>query len=241
MRIDLLGIPIDAVSKESLSDVIKGFYSLEEHRQIVLLDFHEFMKFRRNAEGKKMLQEAALVIPTSSLLVFAARFLKKEVPPLRYPYPFVIRLLEILEKNNKSLYLLGSTMKGVRATEKMIRTTFPGIQIVGRYSAHQLGEREDDVITAIKKASPTLLLTGKNLKGKQLWISRNRRNFTSGLGIWEKHCFDVFSERKIKPNDSRTAHFFKGFLNTLIRPWRIFRIFRYAFFFLLLLAERIRQ
>ncbi len=192
-RIHILGIPVDVVSDDALPGVIESFYDLKDHRQIILLDFHELMRCRYRKERREAVTRAALVIPVSSLIVKAARFLHQDVPPLRRTYPFIIRLLGILEQKNKSLYLLGSNMRGVRLAESALKTTFPGLQIVGRYAAHFPGEREKDVITAIKKASPTLLLAGRGLKKKHLWLSAKSRQLSPGLSIWEQNCFDVFS------------------------------------------------
>lgn len=240
-RIHILGLPLDVVDNESLQEAIEQFYTLKEHRQIILLDFHGFMKARHNSELKSALLQAALIIPVSSLLTHAAGFLKLKKPPLRRTYPFVIQLLGILEQKNKSIYLLGSTMKGIRKAESTLRTTFPELQIVGRYTAHFPAEREADVVTAIKKASPTLLLAGRGIKGRSLWISRRQAQLSAGLSLWEKTCFDVFSGKKPKPNDSTGARLFKGFFNSLIRPWRFFRGFRYLFFYIMILIERIRS
>lgn len=240
-RIHILGVALDVIDEDSLQPAIENLYSLNENKEIVLLDFHGLMKSRYNRERRNAINQAALVIPISSLIVRAAKFLKKDVPPLRRAYPFIIRMLGILEQKNKSVYLLGSNMRGVRLAESSLRATFPGVQIVGRYAAHFPPERENDVITAIKKASPTLLLAGRGLKGRQLWLSRKRSQFAPGLCIWEKTCFDVFSGKKPKPNDRTAARLFRGFFGTVIRPWRILRIFRYLYFFLLLLIERIRK
>ncbi|MCK5737237.1 MAG: WecB/TagA/CpsF family glycosyltransferase [Spirochaetaceae bacterium] len=239
-RIHILGIPVDVVSDDALPGVIENFYSLKDHRQIIFLDFHEMMRVRHNKTRRKAITQAALIIPVSSLIVRAARFLHRDVPPLRRTYPFIIRLLGILENKNKSLYLLGSGMRGVRQAESTLKATFPGLQIVGRYASHFPGEREKDVITAIKKASPTLLLAGRGLKKQHLWLSNNRTLLGPGLSVWEQSCFDVFSGKRPKPDDRPTARFFQGFARTLVHPWRFFRFFRYLTFYLLLLVERIR-
>jgi N-acetylglucosaminyldiphosphoundecaprenol N-acetyl-beta-D-mannosaminyltransferase len=240
-RIHILGIPVDVVDDEALPGAIEDLYQLDDHRQIVFLDFHGLMRARHNSDRRLAITQAALVIPVSSLIAGAARFLRRDIPPLRRTYPFIIRLLGILEQKNKSVYLLGSNMRGVRLAESSLKATFPGVQIVGRYAAYYPLSRENDVVTAIKKASPTLILAGKGLKGRHLWLSRKRNQFAPGLSIWEGSCFDVFSGKKSKPNDRTAARLTRGFFGSLIRPWRFFRVFRYLFFFLLLLIERIRK
>lgn len=240
-RIHILGIAVDVVDDDALPQAIENFYSLKENKQIILLDFHGLMKARYNKDRRKAITQAALVIPVSSMIARAAKFLKKDVPPQRRTYPFIIKLLAILEQKNKSVYLLGSNMRGVRLAESSLRATFPGVQIVGRYAAIFPPDREKDVITAIKKASPTLLLAGRGLKGRQLWLSRKRSQFAPGLCIWEKSCFDVFSGKKSKPNDRTAARLFRGFFGMIFRPWRLLRIFRYLYFYILLLIERLRK
>ncbi|OQX29768.1 MAG: hypothetical protein B0D92_01975 [Spirochaeta sp. LUC14_002_19_P3] len=238
-RINLLGVPIDVVPDDKLQAVIENLYELKVNRQIVLLNFHDFMKARRSQERMAALKQAALVIPVSSLLVSAARFLRKNVPPLRRGYAFIIKLLGILEQRQRSVYLLGLDSEGVLAAESALRATFPGLRIVGRYSTRFPNSRQTDILTAIKKSSPTLLLTGKGLKGKHLWLYRNHKRLAGGLSIWEQNCFGVFSGRTGKPNDTSGAHLMKGFFGALIKPWRLLRLFRYLYFFLLLLLTRL--
>lgn len=239
-RIHILGIPVDVVGDEDLPDAIESFFNLTDNREIVLLNFHELMKARHNTERHKALTQAALVIPVSRLIVRAAKFLHHDVPPVRGTYPFIIRLLGILEQKNKSAYLLGTTMRGVRQAESTLKATFPGLQIVGRYASRFSGERENDVVTAIKKSSPTLLLAGKGLKGKHLWLSRRREGFAPGLSIYEETCYDVFSGKKSKPDNRASVRLARGFFGAVIRPWRFLRMFRYMLFYILLLFERIR-
>jgi UDP-N-acetyl-D-mannosaminuronic acid transferase (WecB/TagA/CpsF family) len=86
-RIHILGIPIDVVDEENLPEVIESFYGIPDHRQIILLDFHELMRARHNAVRRGAVTQAALVIPVSKTIVRAAKFLKKDVPPFAVPTP----------------------------------------------------------------------------------------------------------------------------------------------------------
>ncbi len=240
-RIKILDIPVDAVDSEHLTGVVESLYKLNDHRSIVLLDFRGFMRSVFSRERKAALQKAVLVLPVSSLIVGAARFLKKDVPALWQPYSFIIRLLGVLEQKNRSVYLLGSGMKGVRQAEATLRRSFPDLQIVGRYGASFPAERENDVVTAVKKAAPTLLLAGKGLKGKWLWLIRRGADFSPGLSIYEESCFDVFSGRHSRPNENPGGRFIRGFLLSLILPWRLLRVFSYLLFFLMLFVERLKK
>jgi len=242
IRIRILGIPVDVIDENSLPGVIESLYTVEDHRQIILLGFHDLMRARFMREHRRAIEQAACVIPTSLLINWAAGFLKLARPPLRRPYPFIIRLLGILEEKNKSVYLLGSSIEGVRKAEASLRMTFPGLRILGRHTARFSPDIEIDVLKAIKKASPTLLLAGSNLKGKYLWLERQRGNFSPGLGIWENSCFGVFSGKRAKPNYNLGVRFLKRLFESLIQPWCIVLIpLSYVIFFLSLLFKRIAK
>ncbi len=240
-RIHVLGLPLDVVDSEHLQEAIESLYSLQDHRSIILLDFNSFMRSRFSSERRAALDKAALVLPVAPILAGAARFLKKDVPSVWRPYSFIIRLLGILELKNRSVYLLGSSMKGVRQAESTLKKSFPGLQIVGRYSASFPAGMESNIITAVKKSSPSLLLSGKGLKGKWLWLSRKSGNFAPGLSIYEKHCFNVFSGKRSKPNENPAARFLGRFLLAFILPWRLLRIFSYLLFYFMLLVDRLKK
>jgi N-acetylglucosaminyldiphosphoundecaprenol N-acetyl-beta-D-mannosaminyltransferase len=239
-RITILGIPVDAVAQDCLQEVIENLYSLKANKQIYLLGFHDLMNARFRKERREAIEKSALVLPVSHIIVKAAAFLHKPVPTLIRPYPFVIKLLTILEDRGKSVYLLGTSMKNVRNAESSIRKTFPGLQVVGRYSARYPKNMEKNVITAIKKASPALLLAGRGIKGKNIWLHRKRNLFSPGLSLWEKHALDVFAGKRKKPLYNSFFLFLKAVVLTIIRPWRFLLVFRYMYFYLLLLVEKIK-
>lgn len=239
-RLKLLRIPVDIVTEENLARLVDEILKSGESKQIVFLDLHEMMKARRIQEKGDCLRRAALVIPTSRLIAWAARMLRQPSPTIWTSYSFVIRLMGALEARRSSVYLLGSTMKGIRKAEATVRSSFPNLGVVGRFTAHYPSNREKDVLMAIRKSSPDLLLTGSGLSGRYLWIHRRRQRFAPGITLWEPHCFDVFSGRRGKPKSGAGTLFFQGIFGAIPRPWRLLRPLRYLWFFILVTAARIR-
>ena len=242
----LLGVPVDIVSPEKLPDVLSGFLHHKKKPaasktgiDIVLLSLWDFLRARRNNEYRNYVLNAALVIPISKSLVSGARFLlKKEV--FRYmPFKFVITLLTLLEKEEHSLYLFGGTAKVLRKAEKNIRMTFPRLKIVGRCEGAIRKQNEDAVIEAIRKASPSLLLAGKGMKGKELWIHRNSKLLNQALRLWCSDLLDVFAEKKRRPSDFIFDRGLECIGYCFGNPFKIFRIFPWLRYKLLLLWARL--
>ena len=58
------------------------------------------------------------------------------------------------------------------------------------------------IVEAVKKATPSLLLVGAGVPGREKWIPRNLARFNSGIYLWCSDLFEVFAERRSKPSKS---------------------------------------
>jgi len=238
----LLNVPIDIVSPEDLPNVVSRLLPRKKKTNasktgldIVLLSLWDLLRARRNSEYREYVFNAALVVPISKSLVSGVKFLTGKTVYRYMPFKFVISLLTLLEKQDLSLYLFGGTSKVLRKTEKNIRSTFPILNVVGRCEGTIRKEEEPAVIEAIRKASPALLLVGEGRRRKELWIHKHSTLLNQGFRLWCSGLFDVFAEKKRRPSD---AVFEKGLENIaycLRNPLKIFRIFSYIRYNILLL------
>ena len=240
-RIFILNVPVNVVPEESLEDVISDLLLDKGRHQIIFLSLRGLLKARGNNQFADTVRKASLVIPVSKRIIRGAKFLGKHIPVRYMPFDFSIKLLGILEKQNQSLYLAGSKPAELQITTKNLRDSFPGIGIVGRYAGFYKREVEENMVLAIKKASPSLLLVGNGVPGGSNWLSKNIKNFNPGIFLWCGNCFDIFSRKKKKISkkswDSGSFAFWEFFR----KPWKIVMIFPHLYFILLLLIHRIRN
>lgn len=240
-RISLLNVPLDILKPEDFDDVIRSMFSDGRNHQIVLLSLWDLLRARRSGEFRTMVNGASLVLPISRSLVRGARFLRWEEPVRYMPFDFAIRLLNALERWNRSVYLLGSTRRNLSLAEENIHATYPGIRIVGRFPGHYPKQMEQSILQAIRKSTPTLLLVGRGVAGRERWIPRSLKHFNSGLYLWCSDLFDVFAEKVPKPSKALFDRGLEWLPYTLRRPWKVFRILPYLRYHLLLLWYRIRR
>ena len=236
-RVSVLGIPLDSVSNEQIDERIYQLLENEKVNQICFITFRDIMRAQFNRDLRMCFKKSSLNIPITVSARFAAVILNVEKPVVHNPFTFIIRLLGVLEKYQKSIYILGSRKKNIQQSDKNLRASFPGLHIVGRYAGTFSRHEEINVLTAIKKSSPSLLLTGKGLKGNNLWLYRNVQSFNPGLIMWGKSCFEVFSGNKRKPQDMKGMIWLRESLLSLLLPWRLLRC---LLFFILLTVDRIR-
>jgi len=238
-RVNLLKIPIDIVPQEQLGNIVYEMLKDGKEHNIVLLSLWDLLRARRNNEYRAYISNASLVIPISKSLISGIKFLTGEKAYRYMPFDFIVSMLTILEIREFSCYLLGGRTKVLLKTEKNIRQTFPRLRIVGRFPGYFKRHDEATIIKAIKKASPSLLLAGIGIRGRERWIARNSTALGNGMRLWCSDIFEVFAEKKKHP--SRTA--FNIGLEWIgycfQNPIKFFRVFPYIHYKFLLLIYKI--
>jgi N-acetylglucosaminyldiphosphoundecaprenol N-acetyl-beta-D-mannosaminyltransferase len=235
----LLNVPIDIIAPEQLSEYVYELLKDKKEHNIVLLSLWDLLRARRNSDYRYYIQRASLVIPISKSLISGIKFLKGKKAYRYMPFDFIVSMLTILETREFSCYLLGGKTKIILKTEKNIRQTFPKLRIVGRFPGYFKRHDEPTIIKAIKKASPSLLLVGKGVRGGEKWIARNNLPLGDGMRLWCSDIFEVFAEKKKHPSRSVFDHGLEWIGYTFQKPYKFFRLFPYIYYKILLIIYKL--
>jgi N-acetylglucosaminyldiphosphoundecaprenol N-acetyl-beta-D-mannosaminyltransferase len=195
-RIRILDVPVDHVDEQQALETIAALLSDGQRHQLVFLTLRSLFKGRRDPEFRRLLRDASLILPVHPGLSRATRLLRKFKLTVYSPFSFIIRVLSLSERLNRTVYLLGARKEDIEQAERNLRASYPRLRLVGRFSGYFAKPAEKQVLTAIKKASPSILLVGSGLPGKDLWILRKKRELNPGVCLWVGDCFEVFSGRR---------------------------------------------
>jgi len=108
------------------------------------------------------------------------------------PVAVLSNLLSTLEERSGSVFLIGGRQAYLAKAESNLRATFPALRIVGR-SPGDFGGREDQVLRALQKASPDLVLLGSMVRETELWIPRTMRSTKSGIFLQESSIIETLA------------------------------------------------
>ena len=240
-RIEIIGVPVDVCPIEELEGEILELLAKPGTKQIIFLSVWDLLKGRRRTDFAECLKNADLILPVSKSILNAAKFLKLPMPVRYNQFHAMINFISILENHFKSLYLLGGYKKQLQVAEKNVRSTFPNLQIVGRYVGNYPEKVESDVVQAIYKASPSLVLVSNGIKEKNLWSFHRRNLFSSSIFLYYKDSIGILSERVKRVNDSIFDKGLEVFSEVLHNPLKIFLIFPFIHFLLLVLVSKIKN
>ena len=205
MRIQLLNVPVDSLDQDQALKRVESFLLDGGRHQIVFLNRERLLAARGHNEYRRCLREASLILPVSPAIVRGAKFLRKGELTCFSTFTFVIRLLSLAERFNRTVYLLGGRKEEVEKAERNLRDSYRGLRLVGRHAGFYPKSQEKNVLMAIRKAAPTFLLVAGGMPGRDLWVLRRKKELTSGIYLWVDDCFELFSGRK-KSNRSGSGN-----------------------------------
>ncbi len=238
-RISLLGVPVDICSPENLENEILELLAKPGTKQIIFLSIWNLLRARHKGDFSETIKNADLIIPVSKSILKGAKFLKLDLPVRYNPFNAVIQILGILDSHYKSLYLFGSTKKTLTKTEHNIRDTFPNLRVIGRYVGYYPKSVENDIVEAIFKAQPSLVLLSDGIKEKNCWAYRRRNRFSSSIFLYYKDAFGIFSERVKRVSEKTFDKGHEIWSEILHNPFKVFLIFPYIGYILSLIWYRL--
>jgi len=238
-RVYFLKAPVDVVDEETCFRLIEKMLTGDKNHQISFLNLKGLFRARRNMLYYRSLYESSLILPSSKGIIRGLKFLRG-VRAFRYnPFDFIISLLSFAEKNGLSVYLFGARKSDLEKAESNVRTSFPALKIIGRHAGYTDPAVERDVITAIKKSSPSFLLIGRGLREREIWIHRHREDLQRGVSVWVDDCFEIFAGRLHYVEEKVFNAGLESLTGLMKHPWRIFRFFQYLYFNLLLVVYKL--
>ncbi|MCR5253505.1 MAG: WecB/TagA/CpsF family glycosyltransferase [Treponema sp.] len=231
-RVSIVGVPVDICEPDKLENEIMEILAKPGTKQIIFLSIWDLLEARKKGDFAECVKSADLIIPISKSILRAAAFLKKPVPVRYNPFSAVIQILSVIDSHFKSIYLLGSSKKTITKVEHNIKDTFTSLKVIGRYVGYYPKNCEPDIIQAIFKAQPSLVLISDGIREKNCWAYRRRNQFSNSTFLYYKDAFGIFSER-VRRVDEKT--FDKGlefFTELAHNPFKIFLVLRLFFFML---------
>ncbi|MBR4131579.1 MAG: WecB/TagA/CpsF family glycosyltransferase [Oscillospiraceae bacterium] len=238
MKINVMGVAFDNVTMAEALEQAKAFldrpgadYCVTPNAEIVYEAMHD-------ARFCAILNDASLVLPDGAGTVLGAKLLGTSLKEKVAGIDFAANLLDILEKNGKTLYLLGSKPGiGELAAEKMTQL-HPALRIVG--IADGYFKDEGPVVEKINAVKPDALFVCLGAPKQEIFMHEHRNELDTRLMIGLGGSLDGFAGT-VKRAPKWMIRLQLEWLYRLIKePRRFGRMLRLPKFVLAVLAHRLR-
>lgn len=240
-RINIIGVGVDVIAPEDIEDAIMELCEKPGTKHVVFLSVWDLLRARHRGDFHEFIKAADLVIPISRSILKGAAKLKRATPYRYNPFTLIINIMTILDNHYKSIFLFGSRPQTLHVARKNVATTFPNLKIFGTHPGYYKRSKEGDIIKAIYKSSPSLVLCSEGIIDGTLWAYKRRNDFQSSIFIYYADALGIFAKRVRKTSEKTFEKGGEIWYELLRNPLRIFRIFPYIHYKMALLVMRISE
>ena len=191
MKTEVLGVYFDNVTLEEAAAL--GGAMLEENKfHYVVTPNPEFiLSAEKDAEFRKVLNAADLVIPDGIGVVYSAKILgtplQERVPGIE----FAAKMLEKLNEMGGRLFLLGAKPGVAEKAGENLVEQYPNIVLCGTQDGYF--KDEQDVILKVAAARPDLMFVCLGAPKQEKWMARWGQHTGAKLAIGLGGVLDVYA------------------------------------------------
>ena len=231
----MFGIEITYGKKEEIISEIERRLNNGEKMFIVTLNVSILMEAMKDPSYRKILEEASMVIPDGSGIVWALDVIANVKTDRVTGIDTMTHLCELSKRKGWKVYLLGAREDVAKKACENLRRN--GVNVVGYH--HGYFEKDGEVIVEILSKKPDLLFVGMGVPKQERWIHEHFKKIPVRLAMGVGGSIDVVSGRKKRAPEFVQKMKLEWLYRFLQSPWNKRKIpFQIMKFVFLVLRER---
>ncbi|MEK9151849.1 MAG: WecB/TagA/CpsF family glycosyltransferase [Patescibacteria group bacterium] len=249
MRIFLLDVPIDAITRECARAQIRSYLSENKAHLVTTPNPEMAVASGRDQAFKAALRRADLAIPDSFGLRLGAWLSGQNIPEKIPGVDFVLDIAEIAAEQGSGLFLLGGENGAAGQAAQNLQRRFPKLKIVGAVSGdkvfHDAQDRiriSPETMEAIRRAVPSIIFVAFGHGKQERWIVDNITGLPSvriAMGVGGAFDFLAGKIRRAPPIMRNLG--LEWLWRLILEPRRIVRIWNAVIVFPWLILTRKRD
>ena len=196
--IAVLGIPFDQVTLNKAVNQIQTMIASREPHYVVTPNVDFLVQAITDAELRRILVEAHLVVCDGMPIVWASRWLGNPLPERVAGADLVPELIRVAAERKQRLFFLGATAEANNTAVDNVRQRFPGAIIAGHYSPPFRPMDAIDhaeIIQRVRAARPDLLFVAFGCPKAEKWIASAYRELEVPVVIGVGATIDFLAGR----------------------------------------------
>mgnify|MGYP001237657118 CR=1 FL=1 len=194
--IDLLGMRISRVNRAETLEILQEFINSGKPHLVVTADASGHVIAAGDPEYRRIVNEAALVTPDSTGILWAARKLGTPLEERVSGVDLAEQLCAESARRGYGVYFYGAAPGVAEAAAETMRKRYPGANIVGTVDGFQNSpEQQAALLADIKAKRPAVLLVAMGIPKQEKWIRQHLEELGVPVCMGVGGTFDVFSGR----------------------------------------------
>lgn len=222
-RLQLLGVPIDALDTEQMVQAVSDIIAARRPAQHVAMNAAKYVAAWKDKALAEIIATCDLINADGQSVVWAARLLGLRLPERVAGVDLFQRLIEEAARRGWRPYFLGAEPDVVSEVVRRLRARHPELQVAGYRDGYWNADEEADVIHGVRDANADLLFLAIPSPRKEFWLHEHLNElgvpFVMGVG----GTFDVTAGRVARAPRFVQRFGFEWLYRLLQEPRRMFK------------------
>ena len=223
-RINIFGVLLDRVDYNKACERVEQFLQYSGSNVIVTPNAEMIMAACKNTDFMEMLNTADMCLPDGIGVVIASRILGDPLPERTTGFDFMMKLINMAEKQGLSLFLLGGKPGVAQKAADKIKAMFPGVNIAGTHHGYFKNEGEYNILNIINDKSPDILLVAMGFPKQEKFMIKNKNKLKFRVAIGVGGSFDVLSGDVSRAPVFMQRAGLEWLYRLITQPWRFKRM-----------------
>jgi N-acetylglucosaminyldiphosphoundecaprenol N-acetyl-beta-D-mannosaminyltransferase len=194
-RIELLGLPVDALDMEATLQRIETFVESGTAHQHVVVNAAKIVQAQDDPDLARVIGECDLINVDGMAVVWAGRLLGRRVPERVAGIDLMDNLLARAAQCGWRVYFLGARADVAEELVRREQRAHPGLVVAGFRNGFWQPHEEHGVVEAIAATKPDILLVAMSSPKKEQFLSTHKARLAVPFVMGVGGSFDVVAGR----------------------------------------------
>ena len=235
---DILGVGVNSLRMADAVNLIEKYMDDKANVIIATANAEMLMNATRDADLKRILNSAELVVPDGAGTVWAAHQLGYDMPERVAGYDLAQELMKRAPEKGRRIFFFGSAPGVADKAKLKAEELYPGIHIVGTRNGFFTENDIPEILEEIKNARPDLLLVALGVPKQEKFLDKYYKELGVPVSIGVGGTFDVMAgvmkRAPLWMQKAKLEWLFRG----MLQPKRAGRLLALPKFVLRVLAEK---
>jgi N-acetylglucosaminyldiphosphoundecaprenol N-acetyl-beta-D-mannosaminyltransferase len=192
-RIEILGIPVDCLTRSSVLERLDGLLTAPGLATILAVNPEKVMKAREDRWLAQQLHAATLLLPDGIGIVWAARILKLGQLERVAGADLAVEICGWAAERGHGVFLYGAAEDVNRSAAEELQRKFPRLTLAGRQHGYVPADAMPELIQRINASGARILLVALGSPRQEHWIADHRGQLQVKICQGVGGTFDVLA------------------------------------------------
>ncbi|MEK4513113.1 WecB/TagA/CpsF family glycosyltransferase [Paenibacillus sp. FSL K6-2524] len=193
--VSIFGVPFCKWGMKETVSYLSEVVSSGRPHQVITANPIMMMAAKEDPAYKKMMQQADLIVPDGTGVVWAAKMGGVPVTERVPGFDLLHELMKQGDRHGWRVYLLGASKEVIQEAARRLALQYPTAEIVGYRDGFFGPEQDREVIDNIVQAAPHLLFVARGADTQEPWIAKHKKELGVPVVMGVGGSFDVISGR----------------------------------------------